>query len=411
MNKFKKRLIPILVMTTSIAIAWLIVHNKPEVQRSAPPRTATMSVETVTLEPRDYRIIIDSYGKIEARTNGELKTQVSGQIVYASKDFRAGGYFKKDETLLKIDDRDYAAQVQIAEAGLANARQTLSEEQARSQQALDDWRRLGNNDEPSALVLRKPQLQAAEAAVKSAEAQLTKARLDLSRTVIRAPYAGRILAIHADYGQVITAGTTLAEIFAVDALEIRLPLRNQDLQFVDLPESYRVDNSEPTIQTKVVLVPTLPGASRWQARLTRTESAIDAASQQLHVVARIDDPYGPRAVGRQPLKIGEYVSASITGKLLRDALIIPNKTIYQGSYVYLVKDGLLQRRDITIAWHNNDDALIASGLQAGEHVVLSPLGQVPSGTPVNLVDPRADSADETDGPVTGGDNKNPVATP
>jgi len=380
----------------SITVAWLIMHNKPEVKRKPPPRTATMSVETMTLQPRDYRIIVDSYGKIEARTNGELKAQVSGQIVYVSEHFRAGGYFKKDETLLKIDDRDFVAQVQIAEAGLATARQTLSEEQARSQQALDDWRRLGNSDEPSALVLRKPQLEAARAAVTSAEAQLNKARLDLSRTVIRAPYGGRILAIHADYGQVIAAGTALAEIFAIDALEVRLPLRNQDLQFVDLPESYRVDSSKPTNHTEVVLEPTLPGSSHWTARLTRTESAIDETSQQLHVVARIDDPYGPGAVGRQALKIGEYVAAKISGKMISGALIIPNKTIYQGSYVYLVKDGLLQRRDITIAWHNNDDTLISSGLQAGDRVVLTPLGQVPSGTPVNIVNEDDQNQDHAD---------------
>lgn len=400
MNKFKKRLLPLLVMVTSIAIAWLIMHNKPAVKRKPPPQSPTMAVETVTLQPRDYRIIVDSYGKIEARTKGELKAQVSGQVVYVSEHFRAGGYFKKHEKLLKIDDRDFAAQVQIAEAGLANARQALSEEQARSQQALDDWRRLGNSSEPSALVLRKPQLQAAEAAVKSAEAQLSKARLDLSRTVIRAPYAGRIIAIHADYGQVISAGTSLAEIFAIDALEVRLPLRNQDLQFVDLPESYRIGTTGSSSHTEVILEPTLPGSDHWKARLTRTESAIDAASQQLHVIARIDDPYGPGAVGRQALKIGEYVTARITGKLLRGALIVPNKTIYQGSYVYLVRNGLLQRRDITIAWHNNDESLVASGLQAGDRVVLTPLGQVPSGTPVRIVteDNRAKDSGATDKP-------------
>jgi RND family efflux transporter MFP subunit len=386
MNKLQKRLLPLLIIVAAIAIAWLILHNRPQVKRQTPQQTATLAVETMTLQARDYRVIVDSYGKIEPHTSGELKAQVSGQIVYVSKHFRAGGYFARDETLLKIDNRDFEAQVHIAEAGLADAHQLLSEEQARSQQALDDWRRLGKSDEPSALVLRKPQLQAAEAAVASAEAQLTEARLDLSRTAIRAPYAGRILAIHADYGQVISTGTVLAEIFAVDALEVRLPLRNQDLQFVDLPESYRVDSPDPVSHPTVMLQSNLPGSSRWSGRLIRTESAIDQTSQQLHVVARIDDPYGPKAVGRQPLKIGEYVDARITGKLLHGALVIPNRTIHQGSYVYVVVDGLLQRRDITIAWHNNDDALISGGLQAGDRVVLTALGQVPSGTPVKLVD-------------------------
>jgi len=384
MSGIKRFIVPVTVAVVVVFIAWLIMVNGPDITRKPPPRAAQMTVEAVKIKPRQYEVVINSYGTVVPRTRGELKSQVSGQVVKVSEHFRAGGYFEKNEMLVKVDPRDFEAQVRISEAALANARQLLSEEQARSHQALEDWKRLGGSDKPSALVLRQPQLKAAEAAVASAEAALGQARLNLERTVIRAPYAGRVLSIDADIGQVVAVGSVLAEIFAVDAVEVRLPLRNQDLQFIDLPESYRFKSADRDKLPKVVIESSLVVPEKWSARVVRTEGAIDETSQQLHVVARVDDPYGNKAEGRQPLKIGQYVSARIEGRTLSDALVIPNRAIYQGSYVYVVEGGLLKRRDISIVWRNDEDAIVGSGLQGGDKLVLTALGQVPSGTPVSV---------------------------
>jgi len=383
-SRIRRFVVPLAVAAVAVFSAWLIMVNSPDIARKPPPRSPQMTVETLKLKPNNYEVIINSYGTVEPRTRGELKSQVNGQVIEVSDHFRAGGYFEKNEMLVKVDPRDFRAQVQISEAALASARQALSEEQARSHQALEDWKRLGVSDKPSALVLRQPQLRAAEAAVASAEAALGQARLNLERTVIRAPYAGRVLSIDADIGQVVAVGSVLAEIFAVDAVEVRLPLRNQDLQFVDLPESYRFKAADRASLPKVVIESSLVVPEQWSARVVRTEGAIDETSQQLHVVARVDDPYGNKAEGRQPLKIGQYVSARIEGRTLTDTLVIPNRAIYQGSYVYVVKDGLLKRRDISIIWRNDEDAIIGSGLQGGDELVLTALGQVPSGTPVSV---------------------------
>ncbi len=385
----KRKFMALAIIVIAVIAARLIITNKPEIKRKPAPRSVQMSVEVMTLQAQQYQVTLSSYGVIAPRTQGEVKSQVSGQVVYVSEHFRAGAYFDKDEILLKIDPRDYETQIQIARASLASAEQLLIEEKARSQQALDDWRRLGNDAEPSVLVLRKPQLQAAEASVTSASATLSQAKLNLSRTIIRAPYAGRIITIHVDIGQVINSGVSLAEIFSTDAIEVRLPLKNQDLRFVHLPENYRIKQQLSTGLPRVIIESQLAGHDRWEGKITRTESAIDQNSQQLHVVATINDPYGARAIGKQPLKIGQYVNAVIEGKTIAAALIIPNQAIYQGSYVYTVENGLLQRHEIEIDWHNADDTLITAGLEAGMQVVLTPLGQLPSGTAVNIIDAEA----------------------
>ena len=382
-----RKLLPLVVLAIFVAAAALVMLNRPQANRNSAPPVASVRVETLTLEPGPYQIRLQSYGTVKPRTQSTLLPQVSGQIMEVSPNFRDGGFFEKGEVLLRIDARDYEAALASARASQAQAQQALQEEQAQGEQAVQDWRRLGSSEAPPALVSRQPQLAAARADLASAQAAVEQARLNLARTRILAPYAGRVLSTSVDVGQVVSSSssTPLAELYAIDYVEIRLPLKNLDLGYIDLPESYRFDSAEQAARPSVVLQSTLSGSQHWQGQIVRTEGAIDTSSQQLHVVAVIDDPYGLKARGRQPLKINQYVSAQIDGRLLESALVIPNHSLYQGSYVYLVEAGLLRRQPVEILWQNDSEALVGEGLKAGDQLVLTALGQVNSGTRVQVV--------------------------
>jgi RND family efflux transporter MFP subunit len=379
-----KRILPLIVLVLLGSVAWMIYNNPPEVRRGQPPQPPRISVETQRIEAAPYSVVLESYGRIQPRTQSTLLPQVSGEIVWLAPNFRAGGFFEQGEELIRLDSRDYAAEVAQAKAGVMSARQQLVEEQARAEQAAADWQRLGNKGEAPALVLRKPQLASARAALASAEAALQRAQLNLERTRIRAPYPGRVLQKQVDLGQVVSSNTILGEIFAVDYLEVRLPLQSRDLAFVELPEAYRFEQSRGR-QPKVELISELIRPEVWTGRIVQTEGAIDPDSRQLYVLAQLDDPYGNNALDRIPLKVGQYVTARIQGREIADAIVIPNRAIYQGSYVYTVEQGVLQRKPIRIAWQNATEALIAEGLEPGDELVLTSLGQVISGTPVKVL--------------------------
>lgn len=383
-NPIIKAGLPVLILALLGGTAFMIASNPPEADRRGAPGGPQLTVEVTKVEPQDYVVRLESYGTVQPRTQTLLVTQVGGQITAINPAFRDGGFFEAGESLVEIDSRDYEADVRIAEATLAEARQVLAEAEARTEQAREDWQRLGNEGEPSRLVLRLPQLEAAQARVASAQSALRKARLDLERTRIVAPYAGRVLRQLADIGQVVAPNAQLAEIYATDYVEVRLPLRNTDLAFIDLPEQYRFDADMDDSAPAVALRSDLGNDSRWQGRLVRTEGAIDTVSRQLHVIAQIDDPFAVASQDAAPIKIGQYVTAVIEGEMLRDALIVPNETIYQGTYIYVVDDGLLQRRNVAVAWQNDVESVIERGLAAGDLVVTTPLGQVTSGTRVNI---------------------------
>lgn len=387
----KKILLPVGILALSLISAKLILDNPPEANRKRPSSKPQMSVEAISLTPQTYQVQLDSYGTVRPRIQSLLISQASGQINYLSENFREGGFFEQGEVLLRLDNRDQQANVQIAQANLLDANRNLAEEQARAEQAMINWQRLGNTQQPNDLVLRKPQLDAAQAKRLSAQAQLTKEQLNLERTEIIAPYTGRVLQQHVDLGQVISNNNQLAVIFSSDSVEVRLPIKNQDLSLIDLPQ----DNQKPansnthinrTFEHSVALFSSL-SQQQWQGRLIRTEAAINESSQQLYVVAKIENPYQIRPSSNNSIKIGQYVSAQIAGKKLKNVIVIPTKSIYQGSYVYIVENGLLLRKDIELLWKNTQEAVVKTGLSAGQQLVITALGQVSSGTPVVIADP------------------------
>jgi RND family efflux transporter MFP subunit len=382
-STLKKLIILAVIIGVTLSLVALIYSNPPQSKRAKPSKAPQMTVATKILAPQRYQVMVESFGTVKPRTQSILFAQVAGEITQVSGQFRDGGFFEKGDVLVQLDDRDYRSEVKVSQANLLSANQVLLEEQARVQQAEADWQRLGNGKVAGVLVLRQPQLESAKAKVLSAQAQLDKAKLSLERTQIVAPYAGRILKKQVDIGQVVTSNSQLATIFAVDYVEIRLPINNKDLSLINLPEVYR-DIGEQGNKDDVKISSDLIGHQSWNGKIIRTESAIDEQSQQLYVVAQINRPYDATTSLGSPIKIGQYVTAQITGKELSNVLVIPSNVIYQGSYVYTVENGLLIRKEVLLGWQNGKESIVESGLVAGDELVLTSLGQVSSGTPVAI---------------------------
>jgi len=409
MSSFARRILPVLVLILFAFVAYQITQSKPAVTKGKSAQFSKLVIETSAIKAADFTLRIESFGVVQARTQSELFALVSGQVKVVSPHFESGAFFKAGDVLLEIDPVDYQVAVQVAKGDLVNAELALAEENARYQQAQRDlgnkpssWNRAKDNVAISDYALRLPQLRSAKANVDTAKAQLKLANINLERTKVRAPYDGRILTIYVNKGSVIGPSNRLAEIYSTDAVEVRLPIANKDLRFIHVPESLA---SIKQVHPPVLIENNLGAKSEiWQGRVVRTEASIDSASQQLYVVARVNNPFlevpsqADVALNRsssfndsasentkpalRPLKIGQYVAASIQGKRLEDVISIPNSTIYQGSYVYVVEDGLLQRRPIDILWRNQNLSVITSGLEHGERLVTTLLGQVTSGTAV-----------------------------
>nr|WP_238486472.1 efflux RND transporter periplasmic adaptor subunit [Motilimonas eburnea] len=374
---------PVLVLAVAVCIAWYLSVNRPQATTRPAAKAPVVNVAVLPLLPQTYTVELRSFGTIQPRSQGPLVSQVAGSITQLSPNFVVGGFFEQGEVLVEIDDRDYVAAEQIAQAALTQAKLALVEERARAEQAKRDWQRLGKG-KATELVLRKPQLAAAQANVVSARAKLAQAKLDLERTKIRAPYAGRLLTKQADLGQFVGAGASLANIYAVDYVEVRLPLNQQQQALIHLPERYRQQTA--SVHRPAVTISAQLGRQTfsWQGEIERTEGALDSNSRQLYAIARIDDPYGQQNQDKPPLKIGQFVDANITGQVLTDVFVVPRDAVYQGNQVIVFEEGLLKRKTVDVVWASNDAFIVDGGLNVGEQLVTTPLGNIVSGTRAKL---------------------------
>lgn len=333
MSRILRVLLPIAILVVSVLLFGLMLSRNEPPERRAPEQTA-MLVQAIQAEPGQGRFSIQAQGTVRPKTRTTLVSEVSGQIVSMSDAFIAGGLFEAGEELARIDPSDYEAALLGAEADLAAAQASLADEQARSDAARDDFRRLfGDSREPSDLVLRLPQLARAEAAVQAQEAAVMRARRNLERTRIRLPYAGMVVQRDTDLGQYVTPGSTLGVAFATDRAEVRLPMSDRDLADLALPA--RVGDEE--LQRPVILSATVSGQEdHWPATLVRTEGVVDENTRLTYVVAEIEDPYALDAGNdRKALPIGTFVEAAIPGRATEGLLIVPPEAIHNGNEIYL----------------------------------------------------------------------------
>jgi len=364
-------LLPLLVLSISAAAAWLIFGSRPEAS-FRPERATRPSVEAQRLVRTDYPVVIRSQGVVRPTRSSTLVSEVAGSVVELSAVFVVGGAFEAGEVLARLDRRDYEIALTRARATLAQAEANLEEQAALADQARVEWRQLGRRGEPSPLTLREPQLAAARAERDAAAAEIERAELDLERTRIVAPYAGRVLARSVDDGQFVNRGTAIGRIHGIESVDVALPLGTRQQTWLQLP----TESSSPNVE-----IATERGGRtlRWTGKLTRIEG-IDEATRQLMVVARIDAPWADPAA---PLRIGEFVEALIAGQVLEQVFVIPRVALREENEVLIIDDAdELHRRQVVVAWSDDDVVAVTDGLQDGDILVLTPLATVVDGTPV-----------------------------
>ena len=386
----KLRIVASIILAAFIAI-FLLDAFKPEAQKREIPETV-VRVDVTQVFPTTYPIVVNANGTIEAETRGNLVAQIRGEIVGMSNNFKTGGTFKKGEELIQIDQRDYQAARSQSLAALSQAEAAYRQEQANAKQAAQDWARLGNTSAAPALVLRKPQLAAAKAQRDSARAAHQTAELNLSRTTLTAPYNGRIIRRDAVLGQYVSIGTPIAEVFATDGVEVRLPISQEEYAQLGLDSLSNTADTENTFDVEISSANS-NHQYRWNAKITRTDSTFDINTRQIDVIAEVEDPFGKQS-GQPPLKIGQFVSARIKGRTIDNIYVIPNKSIREGSYLYAVRDERLTKQRIDILWQDDQNALVSAqrnlsdgtqaSIQPGEQIVITSLNSTLAGAKAKL---------------------------
>ena len=350
----------------------------PVLEPSSIEKIAT-TVRVVKIQPKSVQLKVNSQGSVMPSTESQLIPEVSGKVSWMSPNLVAGGYFNDQEILIRVDDTDYKTKLDRAQANLtrAEAERQHNEFEYRRMQSLVKRNLVSRSQLENALRA----FRVAEASLQDATANFNQAEQDLSRTQIKAPFAGLVRAENVDIGQFVSRGNPIATIYAGNQAEVRLPIADRQLAFLNIPVSIRGEIPKE-FQPEVTLTAQYAGQTlAWKGTIVRSEAEIDVSSRMVQLVARVESSSNP-----VPLSIGLFVSAEIEGLAANNIVVLPREALRNDNQVLIVdKENRLRFRKIDTLRLYQDDLLIKAGLEAGERVCVSPIQTVIEGMKVNPI--------------------------
>ena len=371
-------IIPVFILGIFLFLAATLMATAPVLEPSSVEKLAT-TVRVMEIQPKSVQLKVNSQGSVMPSTESQLIPEVSGKVSWMSPNLVAGGYFDDQEILIRVDDTDYKTKLDRAQANLtrAEAEQQHNEFEYRRMQSLVKRNLVSRSQLENSLRAYR----VAEASLQDATANFNQAEQDLARTQIRAPFAGLVRSENVDIGQFVSRGSPIATIYAGNQAEVRLPIADRQLAFLNIPVSIRGEIPQE-FQPEVTLTAQYAGQTlEWKGYIVRSEAEIDVSSRMVQLVARVDSNSNP-----VPLSIGLFVSAEIQGLAAKNVVVLPREALRNDNQVLVVDDeNRLRFRKIETLRLYQDDLLVQAGLEAGERVCISPLQTAIEGMVVNPV--------------------------
>lgn len=375
----KKLIAPLLILALSAAVFLALVSNQPTLKMTV-KEPVPVAVRALEINTGPMQLSVSSEGNVQPSVETKLVAQVAGEVIEVSDSLVAGGDFSKGDTLLKLDPRDYEIAVARSQAAMsrAEAEQRFAAEEAARIKSLygDELASIAELQNAERL------LAVANAALADAKASLMRATVDLERTVLRAPFNGRVRGEDVDAGQFVAKGSMIATLYDTDRLQVRLPLADSQLAYLDA--SYAQTGLAGDTPANVLLTADYAGDTQtWGAKLLRTEGDISVKSRFLHVIVEVTNTLSSNGVR---LPVGLFVNAVIEGRTVDNLVSVPRTALRPDNSVMIINErDQLEFRDVSVFKLSDSDVLISEGLVSGERISTSPLQFVVEGMPVTVI--------------------------
>lgn len=339
MKRHLPKIILFFIACCILIITVVVVKHLSAAQANRPIPTKkeqapSPDVSVIKVVAGSYASEVKAYGAAKPHFDISLTAQVAGQIDSISDQFETGKRLKKNTIMARLENSEYQAAVESARQALSSAKVSLLEEERQGLQALSEWKSSGLEGEPdSDLVLRKPQLAAAKATVKQAEASLKAAEKDLSQSAIKAPFDALVINRAVSPGGYVQTGSEMATLYSTDRVEISVALSAQEWN--NLPSLAILNSGKWPVEVESV-----EDHHIWQGRVLRAEQNLNVETRQRSLIIAVDEPLDLEPA----LFPGTFVSAHITGRNVAGVWKLPNSALSQrGEVWYVSADNTLQK--------------------------------------------------------------------
>lgn len=328
----------LIVLSFGLSSYWLT--SKPRAERSTPKVSAPL-VEVINPEIINFSTTIGAMGNVIAAQSVNLTPRISGMVTWISPNFIEGGILKAGEALVELDPTDYKLAIVQSQNDLARARFNLKLEQGQQVIVKREYQLLGAelNGQEQELVLRKPHLNAAKAALAAAEANLKQAQLNLERTRPVAPFNAIITTRNANIGAWMSAfstGTPLAKLVGTDSFWINVSIPVDKLSWIKIPGI----NSQTGSSAKITYEAAWGKEVYRTGTVKRLQAELEPEGRMAKLIIEVDDPLCQKIENKQlpPLMLGTYVRVELDGITLENVIKLPETTLHDDQQLWLMTD-------------------------------------------------------------------------
>ncbi len=363
MRKFYKILTVVMIIGMGVIISVILTKSKPNAVKK-PIAIAPPVVESIIAKETDRTITLSSFGTVIPDRKVTLKPQVSGNIIWKNKGLIPGLFLKRNETIIKIDPSDYTLVLRQREANLKAAEVDLKIENRRRAVAELEWQLVEKGIEITEkgreLALRKPQEELAKIKMDSALSFLKKAELDLSRTIIKAPFKSIVIDEEVETGQNIGPGQKIATLVGTDKFRIQASIPEKHLHWINIPGIKSMGSKVRVISNNSIR----------KGEVISICKEVNTKGRMAHIIIRVNAPLDIKA-GKSPLLLGTYVRLEIQGKKIKGIYTIPQKAIRENNEIWVIKKDKLTIRNINVVWESAEEVLIRGDIKPGEKIIIS----------------------------------------
>jgi RND family efflux transporter MFP subunit len=377
MNKkslFGTLIVILLIFGFGGCVGFMLLWTGPETVPEEKNHSAKI-VQTIPLAPQTRSVAVIASGSVVPSRKVVIKPQVTGQVIWQSESITIGGHVKAGDELIRIDPKDYELALAEVQSNFEQARFEREVESGRQVIAKREWAELQSDldmeEVNKSLVLREPHLRRAEALMEKARNDIEIAELQLSRTVITAPFNAMVIEESVEVGQLLNPGSDICELVGTDEFWVQVTLPFSQLKWVQFPEEDR-----PGAAAQVILDMGDGESVVWKGRIIRLLSDLDPLGRMARLVVSVTDPLDlrRRSVSKLPLLLGCFVKVKIEAGELEDTLTIPRAALREGNRIWVVGDDhVLKILPATVLWRETETVLISNNLEKGDLLIVSDL--------------------------------------